>query len=575
MAEWKNVLLQLGEWMPDQSAWGNEDPNSTDGTGLDLAQNALYMFDQWKEVRGRRQVSSHVFGAGQFFGTYSCFCDFFGNIYMGTAESRLLCFNETLGPFASNGASFFDFSKGGAAYPAPAAWNVGDPRYTPPGWTFTIYGGNVIAAHTGGQTNPPKMQYRPMAGFANFADLVVSADEPRWAFIGTCKSFLVGGRLLPGGAGAYAGTGFSTEFGWSAINDPTNWTPDTTGTTQSGFAFLPDEDGWGITGLTAFPEFFLLFKDNSVTQVTYQGGALVWNVQVVASGGFGLGAAGWERSIVRSGRDCYYWSKAGPAVVIAGQYVQLVGEGKWRRYIADQIRATSGSQDAAVTVQGCYLPDYHQIVWLITNTNLGTANGWIVVYDIASYRLTSYQRGNDPGRGSLIAIPPSAAYQVQALCTQRFGVSDSAFDRVRMIETGFTNLTLSLSSFSDPASSLPITLRTKIWHPSADHLCLIQKFRLAWLMDPTRDGGGAAPVYPVASVVMEWSNDPLMAAGNVNSVTVSTGFLDGNGFFSAAEVNVVAGYFRFTVQIPSFSNAQTLRQVSGLEIMYVEDQLVR
>jgi hypothetical protein len=42
----------------------------------------------------------------------------------------------------------------------------------------------------------------------------------------------------------------------------------------------------------------------------------------------------------------------------------------------------------------------------------------------------------------------------------------------------------------------------------------------------------------------------------------------------AAEQNVAAGYFRWTILIPSFSNAQTLRQVSQLEVLYVEDQAV-
>lgn len=571
MADWKAATLQLGEWMPDQSAWGNEDPNSTDGTGLDLAQNCLWMWDNWKEVRGRRVMASQVFAPGQYFTPCNCFCDFFGNIYVPTLQSKLVMFAETLGAFAASTATYFDVSKGGGTYPAVVPYPLGDPRYTVPGWSFTIFGGNVIASSTGGNFTPPKMQFKPMASFAPFADLVTSVDEPRWAFIGTCKSFLIGARLLAGGSGAYAAP-FSTEFGWSAINNPTNWTPDTTGTTQCGFAFLADEDGFGINALVVFPEFFLLLKDNSVTQVTYQGGALVWNVQVVASGAFGLGGGGWANSCVRSGRDLYYWSKAGPAVVIGGQYVQLVGEGKFRRYISDQVRSSSASQ-SDVVVQGTYLPDYHQIVWCFNNSTEQVATQF-VVYDIASYRLTSYQRGNDPGHASLLVTPTTSGNFVETVCAQRFGLSDSAFDRIRCIESNANTRTLTLSSFSDPTSSLPITLKTKIWHPSPDHLALIQKLRLQWQMDPTRDGFPV--VYPVASVTMEWSNDPLMRttiAGNVGSFPVSTANVDSNGFFTAAELNVTAGYFRFTVLIPSFSNAQTLRQVSGIEVLYQEEQM--
>jgi hypothetical protein len=592
MADWKSATLQLGEWMPDQSAYGNEDPNSTDGTGLDVALNALYMFDNWKEVRGRRVLFQHNFGAGSSF-QVGAFCDFEGTIYAPSSESRLYAFNETVYG-SSTGCTFADYSKGGSAYPqivgAVAPANAATANNAPPGWCFTIFGANVIAAQSGTATSPSKMQYRPMGGGA-FADLVVSSDEPRWALIGTCKSFLVGANLQVGGSGAYSLFN-GQEFGWSAINDPTNWTPDTTGTTQCGFAFLADEDGANITGLVVFPEFFLLFKDNSVTQVTYQGGALVWNVQVVASGAFGLGAGGWAKGLVRSGRDCYYWSKAGPAVVIGGQYVQLVGEGKWRRYICDQIQALSGTQN--YNVEGCYIPDYHQVAWLITAAGQ-VANGepsqFLVIYDIASYRLTSYQKGNEVGRGSLVSLPVTPTFgqangtQVVAVCTQRNGLSTSALDRVRMIESGVQSgfQTLSLTAFTDPASSLPITLRTKVWHPSPDHLCLIQKVRLVWKMDGTRAGLNARPVYPTAVLTMEFSNDPLFAGtaayDGINytlasNVQVALNAPDENGFVVAAELNVVAGFFRFTLSIPSFSNAQALRQLSAIEVLYVEDQVV-
>jgi hypothetical protein len=568
--DWLSATLQLGEWMPDQSAWGNQDPNSTDGTGLDLAQNALWMFDQWKEVRGRIVLGTRNFSVGTNYIPWSSFCDFWGEIYVGTGESRLLGWGETAATFGVSAVQA-DYSLGGAAYPAIIPYNVGDPRYVSPGWSFTIFGPNVIAASSGGASAlPPAMQYRLMNSGNTFAPVVVTPDAPRWAFIGTCKSFLIGANLLGGGSGAYA-TADAQEYGWSAINDPTTWTPDTTGTTQCGFAFLADEDGIGITGAAYFADFFLLFKDNAIIQVTYQGSPLVWNEQVVASGAFGLGAGAWSASIVRAGRDVYYWSKTGPAVVIGGQYVQFVGEGKFRRYVTDQIRATCSDQGLD-PVRGTYIPDYHQIVWVISNSRFPAVGGvpttMYVVYDIASYRLTSYQKGSDPGHGSIVAPGVVGG----SICTQRVGKSLSALDRLRMIEVvGGSAPALNLTGFTDATSSLPMTLRTKIWHPSSDHLCLVQKIRLQWIMDATDNPAGGTLTYPTVSVLVEWSNDSRMLTPN--STTLSTASLDSNGFMIAAEVMQAAAYWRFTVTVPSFSAAQTLREISSLEVLYVEDQL--
>lgn len=562
MPDWKNVMLQLPEWMPDQGLWGNEDPQSTDGTGLDIAQNALYMWDNWKEIRGRAVLATHV--ASPTYAPLTCFCDFYGTVYLSTSESRLLGWNETAASYGSS-ATFADYSKGGAAYPGIVPYSAGDPRWTVPGWSFTIFGQNVIAACSGGNFVGPKMQYRPMNSGSSFADLVASADEPRWAYVGTTKAFLIGANLLPGGAGFYSAQN-AQEFGWSAINDPTTWTPDTTGTTQCGFSFVADEDGLTIQGLTCFPEFFLLFKANGVYRVNYTGGALVWDVQILADGAFGLGRGSWSASIVRTGRDVYYWSAAGPAVVIGGEYVQRVGEGKWYRYLSDQIRQTCGDQ-SSYQVRGCYIPDYHQIAWLIGNISFGGspfAVSQIVVYDIASYRLTSYQKGSDPGHASIVA-PGVVA---ESICTQKVGVSDSAFDRVRMFEIDEAATTTSFTGFTAGTSSLAIKLQTKLWHPVPDGLVALQKVRLGWKLQTTKHNLSLPATYPAATIVIDYSNDPQFL--ELTSVTLTYPNLDVNGFWDGP-FPLVGGYFRFTVNIPSMSNGQTLRQCSYLELLYIEE----
>lgn len=515
----------LDELSPDSSDYEHD--------GLARASNAIPVQSAWREIKGRaagptqslagadRPLTSFASGATSYLGT----------------KQRLFSFDSV---------SWADLSKGGAAY-AP---NVS--------WSFAQFGSSVIAAP--GQTGNVPMQVRN-GGAGLFGDLVTSVDRPVPVHLGVVRSVLLGAFLQGGAAAAgfYAGTTDPQQFAWSARGNAADW--QVNGTNGAGFGFLKS-DGW-INGLITSQSYALVFQQYAVTRLDYTGDSNGFQPSGIGYGGLGIPSVAWAKSAVKAGNDVFYFSGLGPCVVYNGETCQLVGGSKTRRYLSDML--SDYGADPSTPIEGTYDPFLGLVIWTIKPSSSVTAGNDIrilVVTEIKHGSFDAYTARFSPQEGRWATIEPGLV--TTNVCMDQSIRSAFPLARLRMFEYLSGSNLVQVSGFTDTQSSLPITLVSKIWHPvtntDPNRQSVLHGVRPVWGIDPNGD-----PV-PVVTVQVECCNDPLMLAG-VTTMTLDLSIHDTNHFLSKASLPIVAGYFRFTVTIPSMA-AATLREFHGLELAF-------
>ena len=496
--------ILLAEMTPDSSDFQKN--------GLVLASNVIPTDAGWREIKGRLALLTTPISAT----TCGYFSDPAGLIYIGS-QKRLFVYNDSV-------VGITDVSNGGTDYPVCTAWR------------FVRYGPTVVAAANNAST---PLQKRLTTG-GTFTDLVTSADRPVPAHLAVCRSHLIGANIL-GGAGVYA-TAQPNQYAWCARSNASTWTP---GTDRAGFALLVDDDGDSITAAIGFTDFALLFQGYGVTRLSYTGGDLVWQPDKIASGAFGLSNVAWAGSLVRAGRDVYYWSNAGPAVVTNAESAQLIGGARWRRFLMDSFQTYSA--DRLTQIVGSYDADMHQVIW--TYKAIAVAAQVQAVYDISTDRL-SVVAGEDALSGG---------NQVLGLAHSRSGVSSFPLDRLRNIEFDTPTGNLTISAYTNLARSLPATLTSNIWRPSSGKRAELHGVRIVWRCNLR---GGTLPTLTLS---IDYSDDPLM--NTVTTINLPTSLADRDGFISSASFPLVAGNYRFSVKVPSMS-LPSIAELTALEIAY-------
>lgn len=513
-------------------SFGEFTPDTTDFTqnGTQSASNMLFCDGTWREVRGRRTFATKTIG--NFGGITGAFSDPLGLIYFSTNETRLYVFDCTFNTIT-------DVSKGGVAYAGGTLFN------------FTKYGNTVVAAPRNTAAIP--LQAR-IDGTGNFADLATSADKPVPKYVGVTRSFLIGANIQ-GGAGVYA-TADPQQFAWCARGDAATWTP---GSDRAGFAPLVSEDGATITGSAHFEDYFLLFKEYEVVRFDASGGPEVWTPTEVAAGLFGISNPAWSPGIVRCGRDTYYWSNAGPAVIIDGQQAFILGENKFRRTLMDVVRPSAAARDSIISAT--YDADLSIVVWaeLPANPTVSNADNYklLVAYKIGAGR-TAY---SEVANGNLSLLGPSAP--IGFVAHQRADVSTYPLDRMRMLEFAFSTGVVSVTAFSDNSTSLVGSLQSGIWSPGAGYRAYLCGIRPLWRVDR---GPGSSNPLPVLTITIEAGNDPLTFPSFSRQVLSSVKNED--GFIVTTSIDSLeAMYFRFTVAFPSMSTEFSIHNFDGLEVL--------
>ena len=150
-------------------------------------------------------------------------------------------------------------------------------------WVFKRFGDTIVA--TNRSNNIQKMD---VSGGA-FSDL--GGSPPRAKFMAVVRDFLVLGNLNTG----------ANKVQWSGLNDIEEWTP---GNKESDLQTFPE--GGPITGMIG-GEYGLIFQENQITRMEYQGPPLNFSFDVIETG---LGAIA-SGSIVRFGIQTFYLSNNG------------------------------------------------------------------------------------------------------------------------------------------------------------------------------------------------------------------------------------------------------------------------
>jgi hypothetical protein len=515
----------LDELSPDSSDYEHD--------GLEQATNAIPVQSAWREIKGRVVQSNQDIGADlplRSFGDGA-------TIYFATS-GRLYTVEPNLDWV------WTDRSKGGVSYGVVSSWN------------FTKFGTTVIAAPAAGVTQ------KRIGAAAAFSDLMTSVDRPRPSLVGVVRSVVLGARLEAAGTGFYAGTADLQQFCWSARNDATNWQVD--GLNGAGFGFLKAADG-DINAMVCFNSFALIFKSFGVYRLDYTGDANGFVPAEIGNGGLGMANPEWGPSAVKAGGDVFYLSDLGPCVVYNGETCQLLGGSKVRRYFSDML-SDYGALTGSV-VEGTYDPYLGLVVWTIKpHKNADTNERILVVTEIKHGSYDAYTVRFSPQEGRWATIEPG--FVTTNIChNSDVGLASFPLDRMVMFEYVAPS-TMKAVNFQDASTSLPITLVSKIWHPvpangapPGSRQALLHGVRPIWGVDLN---GGALPE---VTVLVDWSNDPLMKSG-VASLTLSMSTHDDDWFLSKANMPVVAGYFRFTVTIPSMGNAH-LREFHALELAFM------
>jgi hypothetical protein len=530
--------LVLDELSPDSSDYEKD--------GLVFAENGIPVQSAWRELKGRA-----VLGTSAATGYPNGKLADASISYVGTGAKPVDLFPESR-LWTFDGATWVDRSKGGAAYTATD-------------WNFTKFGPAIIASPRGGAL---QVRIPPAAAFS---DLVVTVDKPRPALLGVVRSVVFGARMEAGGAGVYA-TADPQGFCWSDRNDATSWTPGLTG--NSGFGFLKDQNG-EIKGLACYSAFAVIFKDFGVYRLDYIGGDDMFQPSEIGTGGLGLANYLWRNSVVKAGQDIFYFSNLGPTVVYNGTTCQLLGGSKVRRYLTDLL-GDYGAQPG-FTIDGTYDPYMGVVVWCLRPAKYAGASNFrvLVVTEIKHGSYDAYTVRFSPDEGRWSTAQPKTDYSagaspngfdIELLVHDTTGVPATyPLQLMRMIE--YTGTALRASSFSDTATSLPITLRSKIWRPSASaqvpdpsRRAVLYGVRPVWRADTNGDP------YPVLSILISASNDPTLATGVVQK-TVTTASLTDNGFCASSQFPIEAAFFQFDVLVPSMA-AASLHELHALELAF-------
>jgi hypothetical protein len=231
------MLIEFGEYLPDLPSLGNP--------GLVTAKNVLPRENSYDQFPGLSELYDAL--------SVRCYGAF------GTRDVDGNAFN-----FAGDDTNLYNLQAG--------VWtDVSGATYATPSdgfWRFTQYGRNVMATNYGNA-----IQNWLMGTSSAFANL--GGSPPKARYITTVKDFVLLGNIDDAVDGAVP-----NRIHWSALGDPTDWTPDAA--TQSDFRNLDASKGW-VTQVVG-GEYFTVFQERAISRGSYVGSPIVFQVDEVESG---------------------------------------------------------------------------------------------------------------------------------------------------------------------------------------------------------------------------------------------------------------------------------------------------
>lgn len=249
--------MKFSEWLPDQDSF--ENPGLTEATNVLPA-------SFYKPIRSLISQSSAL--SGPCIGAFSTKDSNGTSINIAGSETKL---------YTMQNGIWNDISRVGG-------YNTNGENK----WAFIRFGDNILATN-----RSDDVQILNLSN-SNFADL--SGNPPKAKHIAVVRDFVVLGNIDTGASNEGA-----NQVHWSGLNDVTEWTP---GNNESDFQIFPE--GGPITGMVG-GEFGLIFQENQITRMEYQGPPLNFSFDVIETG---IGALS-SGSIVRIGIQTFYLSNNG------------------------------------------------------------------------------------------------------------------------------------------------------------------------------------------------------------------------------------------------------------------------
>lgn len=314
--------MKFSEWLPDQDDFENP--------GLVKAHNVLPR-SFYKPVR-KLVPHSEAIGADldldASIGAFSTKDDSGASLnFAGTKNSLYIL----------QSGAWSDVSRG-------SGYSTGSEYY----WVFKRYGDYVIASN-----RSDEIQVAPVSG-GDFVDL--PGSPPFAKHMAVVRDFLVLGNLDTG----------ANKVQWSGLNDIEEWTP---GVKESDAQVFPE--GGPITAMVG-GEFGLIFQENQITRMEYQGPPLNFSFDVIETG---LGAIA-RGSVARFGVQTFYLSNNG-FYVTDGTQSYPIGSEKIDKYFFSLV-----DENALYKMTSAVDPINKLVIWSYVSIN--SENGYpdrLVIYN--------------------------------------------------------------------------------------------------------------------------------------------------------------------------------------------------
>lgn len=243
-------------------------------------------------------------------------------------------------------------------------------------WSFALYGTLLIAVHAGARPQTINTETG-----TTFADLAYTSPDPppRARFVAVVSEFVMLGGIV----------GNPAAVQWSAIGDPSYWTP---GINDSDIQILPD--GGRVTGLVG-GETLIVFQETSIQNFVFAPGTAAVFQRTKLEDARGA-IAPW--SIVKVGAAIYYLDRDGFYLFTGGASTPIGKERVNRWYQAQ--RDPTFAETAVVVAD----PQGSRVLWAFKSTGASDAT----VLDLA----ICYDFVQD--RWSQVSLPQPIRYWFRA-----------------------------------------------------------------------------------------------------------------------------------------------------------------
>lgn len=365
-------FIPFGEFLPDQGEHNN--PGLVDSGGFCPVNGA------WTPQSPIVQLSADAEPPSALMdGAMGAFCSAEGNyqyqVFVGT--------NDDIIEVGEAGA--------GTTYPGATPWAINSRRAwamttTATGVHFAQYGTNVIAVNGLTAANYPQIQTARKAAFVKMITGPAAHAATYQEYLAKFVT-VIDNRVLLGNVQISGGTAYPQRVHWSYTDDPRSFSDaTTTPASLSDYQDLYDEHGT-IQGLCGGTDYALVFKQRCLYRMSPHS-AFQYSFEAVPAS-FGTQ---YSHSIVRVGRDVYFWGPSGPCKYDGLQNVVTpLGLGKVSRSLLDPSWIANGLTNMRPTASEPYLAaaadTYHGLVGWNIPVNSTTAS-YLLLYNYLENRFS-------------------------------------------------------------------------------------------------------------------------------------------------------------------------------------------